>query len=223
MGTTSYPLYPRSAFLSWTRSHAPIFTARAADIGLTVDRAAEFAAAVDEAQALIEAQEAALNAYRTATTAMEAGLARLREVTGGTVRTIRAFAESAPDPQEVFSAALIQPQARPSPAAPPAQPSSLGVVLRTVDGAMQLRWKARNPKGTQGTSYIVQRKLPGESGFTFLGVTGAKRFTDASLPAGASSVQYTVQGQRGDTAGAAASITVQVGALPRGSVTKLAA
>lgn len=52
-----------------------------------------------------------------------------------------------------------------------------------------------NPTGTSGTSYIIRRKLPSESEFSFIGVSGKKEFVDDSLIAGPDSVQYTVQGQ----------------------------
>ncbi|HYE62470.1 MAG TPA: fibronectin type III domain-containing protein [Phycisphaerales bacterium] len=90
---------------------------------------------------------------------------------------------------------------KPQPASAPAQPKELAARLISGDGALEISWKARNPRGTQGTTYIVRRRLAGEREFSFLGVTGAKRFTDNTVPAGVTGVEYTVQGQRADVSG----------------------
>ncbi|MFN0012807.1 MAG: fibronectin type III domain-containing protein, partial [Phycisphaerales bacterium] len=82
-----------------------------------------------------------------------------------------------------------------------AKPSDLSIELNNASGSLTLRWKADNPKGTQGTSYIIRRKLPGQPEFAFIGVTGSKKFIDSTFIAGPDSVQYTVQGQRADSAG----------------------
>jgi hypothetical protein len=79
------------------------------------------------------------------------------------------------------------------------------VELDSATGAVKLSWKASNPSGTQGTSYIVRRTdTTGE--FVFVGVTGVKTFTDDTFFAGPDSVQYTVQGQRADSAGPVSAI-----------------
>lgn len=202
MGKTSYPVYPRSEFLLWSRTHAVNFVQSAAQIGLTNEAAEQYQAEVAAVDQLLNEQETLLNAYRTKTSEVEAALTRLLTSTGNTVRTIRAFAATAPDPQAVFSAARLDPPRKATPAAAPAQPQSLAARLISGDGALEISWKARNPRGTQGTAYIVRRRLAGEREFSFLGVTGAKRFTDNTVPAGVTGVEYTVQGQRADVSGA---------------------
>jgi hypothetical protein len=65
----------------------------------------------------------------------------------------------------------------------------------------------------------VRRKLPSESVFMFVGVTGEKRFVDSTLFAGPDSVQHTVQGQRADAAGPVSEVfTVNFGRLPVGGL-----
>lgn len=135
---------------------------------------------------------------RVATQWAEGAFGSLRSSAGDTVRLIRAFAESQPKPDVVCNTAQIPP---PSPAPSPAQPTDLIVTFGASDGALTLRWKAANPTGTSGTSYIIRRKLPGESEFSFIGVSGKKEFTDDTLIAGPESVQYTVQGQRANSSG----------------------
>lgn len=131
------------------------------------------------------------------------------------MRLIRAYAESTAKPSIVYNLAQIPPPASPSPAPPPAQPTDLTVTLGSSDGALTLRWKASNPTGTSGTSYIIRRKLPSETQFQFTRVSGKKEFVDDTLIAGPDSVQYTVQGQRADSSGPLSSIfAVNFGRLP---------
>ncbi len=100
--------------------------------------------------------------------------------------------------------------------------------LDASGGNLTLRWKAANPAGTSGTSYIIRRRLPGESEFAFIGVSGKKEFVDDSVSFGpevregihAPAVQYTVQGQRADSSGPLSPIfTVNFGQAPGGGLT----
>ncbi|MBI2756752.1 MAG: hypothetical protein HYX52_08590 [Chloroflexi bacterium] len=218
MGT--YPTSPRAAFLAWCQAHAPVFTANAANIGLTPAQATAFVNGVTAAVNAGLAQEQARQDYRVATEETTGAFTDLRGLAGDTVRTIRAFAENAAKPSTVYNLAQIPPPAAPSPAPPPAQPTDLTVELGASSGELTLRWKASNPAGTQGTAYIVRRKLPAEGAFTFVGVTGEKRFVDTTLFAGPDSVQYTVQGQRADSTGPVSEVfTVNFGRLPGGGLT----
>ena len=117
------------------------------------------------------------------------------------MRLIRAFAESTANPSIAYNLAQIPPPATPSPMPPMGQPTNLTVTLTPAVGALLLRWKVVNPTGANGTSYIIRRKLPAESEFSFIGVSSKKEFVDDTLIAGPDSVQYTVQGQRSDQSG----------------------
>jgi hypothetical protein len=104
---------------------------------------------------------------------------------------------------------------------PPGRPSGLTVQLDATTGSLTLRWKAANPTNARGTTYIIRRKLPGETEFAFIGVSGKKRFVDETLMLGAGegilapAVQYTVQGQRANLSGPVSPIfTVNFGKLP---------
>ena len=214
----TYPTSPRTAFLEWCQVHEPIFTANAAAIGLTVEQAAAFAAKVTGAADDLLAQETAKQASKTATQVTGEAFKQLRTGAGDAVRSIRAFAELAADPGAVYSLAQIPPPSEPTPQPPPAQPTDLTLTLDASDGSVTLRWKASNPTGTSGTSYIIKRRLPGETEFSFVGVSGKKEFVDNTLIAGPDSVQYTVQGQRADQSGPLSPVfTVNFGKLPSGA------
>jgi len=166
--------------------------------------------------AQVQAQEAA----KVATQQVKDAVDTLRTNAGDVVRSIRAFAELQEDPNAVYALAQIPVPAEPSPAPPPAEPTNLTVTLEPQNGNLMLKWKASNPAGTSGTSYIVKRRLPGESTFQFIGVTGTKEFVDTTLVAGPDCVQYTVQGQRGNSSGPVSQMfTVSFGQLPGGGMT----
>ncbi len=212
---STYPTAPRAKFLAWCEVHDDIFLDHAAAIGMTPEQAAAFAGATAAAKAAILAQAQARQAALVATQAAKDAIMSLREEAGLAVRTIRAFAESqsggtkgGPTPDEVYQLAQIPAPAAPSPAPPPAKPRRLSVALDAVTGALTLRWKVSNPAGTSGTTYLVRRRLPGETAFSLIGVTGRKQFVDATLMAGVEGVQYTVQGQRGRHAGPVSEVFV---------------
>ncbi len=213
----SFPTSPRSALLLWAEAHAPVWTLNASAIGLSGSMASSYQAAVDGYSAASIAQEAAKEAYRVATEEAADAFGTLRSFTGDRVRTIRAFAENAPKPLTVYNLAQIPPPAQPPPAPPPAQPTDLRVELDPATGELMLRWKAANPVGTSGTTYVIKRRLPGEPEFEFINVSGLKRYTDASLLAGPDFVQYTIQGQRAGVPGPVSAVfTVNFGRLPEG-------
>ncbi len=214
---STYPTSPRNAFLDWCRVHEPIFTAHAAAVGLTPAQAATFKAKTDAARDQLLAHETIKQAAKTATQDTTVSFNQLRSAAGEVVRSIRAFAVASGDPQAVYSLAQIPPPAPPTPQPPPARPSDLSVSLDPADGSLTLRWKATNPKGAGGTSYIIRRMLPDETEFRFIGASGKKKFVDDTLIAGPDSVQYTVQGQRGDQTGPVSPVfIVNFGRLPGG-------
>lgn len=198
----TFPESPRPDFLQWCQTHAPLFTAHAAAIGLTPAQATAFNTAYTAGAASVAAQDAARAAAKNATAAATTAMSALHASAGDTVRLIRAFAEVQAKPDTVYQLASIPAPLTPSPAPPPAQPTNLTVTLDATTGQLTLRWKASNPVGTSGTSYIIRRKVNGAGPFAILGTsTSRKRFVDAALPAGSDSVEYTVQGQRSDTLG----------------------
>lgn len=218
MGT--YPTTPRAAFLAWCQAHKDVFTTNAAAIGITPAMATIFKTATETAAADALAQEKARLAALAATQTTNNSFQALRRAALDTVRTIRTFAENTGNPA-VYQIAQIPPPAIPTPAAPPGQPTELTCTLDASSGDLELRWKANNPAGTSGTSYIVRRRVPSEGGgsFTFVGATGAKRFVDSTFVSGPDSVQYTVQGQRADSAGPVSQIfTVNFGRMPGGGI-----
>ena len=196
----TYPTSPRSAFLAWCQAHFNVFISNADHIGLTTAQANAFKAATVSAAASAGTQESARLAAEAATDNANDKFRVLRSSAAEMVRSIRTYAVNQND-TNVYVVAQIPPPVDPSQAPPPAKPSDLTVELDSGTGALTLRWKANNPTGTSGTSYIVRRRLSSTAPFVFVGVTGEKRYVDNDFFAGPDSVQYTVQGQRADRAG----------------------
>ena len=218
MGT--YPTSPRAAFLAWCEAHKSIFADNALQIGLTANQATVFTNATNTANGDLTAQTVAKDAAMAATVTCDDSFGVLRHLAGEMVRSIKTYAEMQKEPNTVYTLAQIPPPATPTPMPPPGQPTNLTVTLATSNGELTLRWKCENPSGAAGTSYIIKRKLPTQSAFEFVGVSGKKEFVDNTLFAGPDSVQYTVQGQRSDQSGPLSEIfTVNFGRLAEGGMT----
>lgn len=209
---STYPTGPRADFVEWCDVHRGVFVENAAAIGLTEKQATGFDEATLKAQSALleldEAQQALLVKARQARDAVRL----LRERTGESVRSIRAYAETTDEANKVYATAQIAPPAAQSPTPPPTKPYRLSATLEATGGVLALRWKARQPAGTSGTTYLVRRKLAGEAAFTFLGVAGKKAFVDEALPAGVANAQYTIEARRGEkTSGVSAVLLVNFG------------
>ncbi len=195
------PSTPRPAVLAWCEAHIETFRTRAEEIGLQPDQGLTFATLTEAyATAAGELEKAKLAVSSKAEIANAAYTAMRRSMTNA-VTDIRQFAEEQADPAAIYALADVPPRATPSQLPPPGRPSDFSVELLDTSGALQLRWKCVNPRGAVGTSYIIRRRLPGENAFTFIGVTGERRFVDNTFIAGPDNVSYTVQAQRADRAG----------------------
>ncbi len=218
MATSTFPTTPRAAFLTWGLAHAIVFDNEEGNIGLTAGQVTAFTNAINAANAANQAQENARLAYRSAVSAATEAFNAARRSASLTTKVIRTFADTSNNPN-VYTLAQIPPPAVPGTAPPPAKPSDLSVELNTASGALTLRWKASNPVGTTGTSYLIKRKLPGQAEFVYAGISGEKKFVDNNFIAGPDSVQYTVQGHRSDAVGPESdAFTINFGKTASGQV-----
>ncbi|MBK8269436.1 MAG: fibronectin type III domain-containing protein [Planctomycetes bacterium] len=209
---STYPTDNRSDFVQWCQAHDTVFIDNAPDIGLTAPQAEAFEILTVKAADAIRVQREAAQAAMAATQTAKAAVRALRIGAGDVVRTVRAYAENAKNPLNIYNKAQIAPPADRMPTPAPERPRSLSATLDATRGALTIRWKARNSAGTSGTNYLIRRKLPGEDQFAFVGVSGAKLFDDATIPEGVTQVEYTVQAVRGKRAGAVSAIlTVRMG------------
>lgn len=204
-----------SELVTFCATHAPVWSANAASIGLTAGQVLALETATTGTQVALSAQSTARDAAVAATATVHAEAADLRTIAAELLRFIKAYAESQADPTTVYTTAKIPAPADPSPMPAPGTPGDFQVVL-TPDGYIDLRWKCTNPRGAAGTTYLVQRRVGSAGAYEFLGAVGEKRFTDETLPAGATEVTYRVQAQRSGLAGTPGLWAVRFGPVGAG-------
>ncbi|MBK8271277.1 MAG: hypothetical protein IPK83_24345 [Planctomycetes bacterium] len=210
---STFPTGKRSEFLQWCQAHVPVWEANAGDIGLTDPQAGAFGIRIVKMAAAELALDEAKQAYEAAVQTAKAAFRLAKSDAAILTQAIRAKALSTKNPLTVYNLAQIAPPRKRRPAPPPARPTRLDAALGASDGSLTLTWKCTNPAGTSGTSYVIRRRLAGDTGYTVLGMAGKKRFVDEMLPTGSSSVQYTIQGIRAGIAGPQSDIlTVSLGA-----------
>jgi hypothetical protein len=96
-----------------------------------------------------------------------------------------------------------------APTAPPGPLSNFSAGIN-ADGSLTIKWKSDNPVNASGTIYQVWRRIDlGE--FVYLGGTGAKMFTDYTIPVGASNLTYKLQAVRSTAIGPWATFNVTFG------------
>jgi hypothetical protein len=205
------PIVPskNADLLSFCTSRTNLWSDSAASIGLSAQQVQLFKDATDAAVAKSEAATLADNAKKSATLASQEAFASLRTTVAACISTIKAYAENAPVPSEVYAKSDLPMPATPSPAPAPGKPMEFVVTLLET-GALKLAWKCPNPPGTSGTSYAVERKVAGGP-LVFLGNVGSREFTDSTIPSGASGVVYQITAFRSTLRGVPAQFNVNFG------------
>lgn len=210
---STFPTGKRFEFLQWCQAHVPVWEANAADIGLTGAQAEAFGLRIVKMAAAELALDEARQVYEAAVQEAKESFRLAKSDAAILTQAIRARAVSSKNPLAVYNQAQIAPPQKRSPAPPPARPNTVSAALGASDGSLTLTWKAKNPAGTSGTSYLVRRKLAGESDFSLLGLSDKKRYVDDTLPPGATGMQYTIQGIRASLPGPKSEVlTVNLGA-----------
>lgn len=198
--------------IQWCNVRKSVWADNADSLGLTAGQTTTFTTLSTAAQSALAAQQAALQAYRDATVMLRAASRDLRRNAGDTLAVIKAFAQNAPKPAEVYTIAQIPPPAQPGTLPPPGIPFDFRASLNP-GGSLTLRWKCNNPAGASGTIYSVRRRIGtgGSMGpWTHVGASGLRKFIDETFAG--NPVQYQIQAQRGTSLGLVSStFTVQFG------------
>lgn len=189
--------------VQFCESHVPVWLGNAAGIGLSEAQTTTFKTLTGKARAAYDAAQAAKQAYKAAVTNQNAAIAAAISGPGGAsdlIRVVKGYANLQANPDAVYAVAQIPPPAAPTPAPAPGQPEKVAVTLEPT-GAVTLTWKARNAAANAGTFFTITRRLSGEGGFTLVGTTGVKTFTDSTIALGTTGATYIITGQRGDRVG----------------------
>lgn len=182
--------------INFFAARVPIWTADPAAVGLTEELCAELTSKLATAQADLANQTAKKAAAKAATTSSNESAQDLRSFGGKQINTIRAFAENAGGPG-VYAKAQIPAPADPSPAPAPGMPYDLEAEIDN-NGDVVLTFKSDAASSHTGVFFVVRRKLDSESGFSIVGSTGTKSFTDQGIQAGTASAVYNVTAKRGE-------------------------
>lgn len=155
-------------------------------------------------------QRLAQNAARAATAELRGAMESLSRLGASMIGKIRSAARMEGD--GVYAKALMSPPAEPSPIGAPGTPTGFRALLQS-DGVMLLKWKCKNPRGSEGTMYEVRRTI-GDGPSAALGTVGRKEFRDGSLPAGTRLAVYSVRAIRSTRRGEPATFNVPLGVEP---------
>lgn len=207
MGIVPENISPR---IAWYRGKLAPWAEHAALLGLTeaqVELLEEKVAAAFEKH---NQQRMARDAARAATLSLHMAMDELSELGAQMIAQIRVKALQ--DGEGVYSTANVPPPADASPIGAPGQPTSFKVELRS-DGSIGLKWKCKNPRGSEGTMYKVERDITGSGTgpFQLVGIAGKKQFVDESLPEGSRRVIYRVTAIRSTRRGQAGECIVPLG------------
>jgi hypothetical protein len=179
---------------------------RAAEIGTTPEQVAQLADFTAEAREAFDAQALAQQAAQAATLRLHNALEKMTTAGAQIILQVRSKASRDGDP--IYALATIDPPARPSPIAEPGKPHGFAAEL-WQNGALQLKWKCKNPAGAVGTTYHIERRTGAFEPMVYLGTVGEKKFVDETIPAGTASVVYQVRAVRSTKVGPVAQFNVQ--------------
>jgi hypothetical protein len=206
--------------IEFFRAKVAPWTSNATAIGTTSAAVTGMGAKVTAAQTKLDAQIALREELKAATADLHLAVRELTSAGGDIIKQIRA--KAAADGEGVYVLAQIPAPSAPTPIPPPGTPTDFTVSVR-ADGALILGWKCPNPAGATGTVYQVARQLGAGAPMVVLGASGARRFVDPTLPAGAAGlstgVTYQITALRSTVAGNPAEFTVKFGCAPTGAAT----
>lgn len=189
--------------------HAPKWAENAVEIGVSPEMVAELDDAVAAAKMAMSAQHQAQLAARSATQGLQVAMEKLSNVGSSLMLQIRAAGKNDKN-SPVYPLASVPPPKRKSPLGKPGTPTRFSAQLLPM-GWIEIRWKCRSPRGSQGTVYEIVRQIGHSGAFEPVGTVGKKRFLDRSIPPGTARVTYGVTAIRSTGRGAAGMFPVSFG------------
>jgi hypothetical protein len=194
--------------ITFFQGQLPRWARNAEQLGLNPDDIAMMTARTEAAQAALIAQRKAQLAAEAATLDLREAMDAMATMGASMLLQIRATA--ARSGGAIYPLAAIDPPAKGSPVGEPGTPFKFEFSIDD-NGALHLTWKCKNPRGSVGTMYQVYREVDGSGEMAFLGTTGKKQFTDATVPQGAKTIVYKVRAMRSTKVGQSATFNVSFG------------
>lgn len=171
--------------------HAPIWTTNGLALGLDPLEAAALGVETTDARTAYDAAIAARDASKAATLDYYQKVEQMHNRGSGLLGQIRGKVDSSGD-TSLYVLAQVEPPADPTPAPPPDPATDLGGFINNV-GDIDLSWRGSL---SNGTYYTVWRKLPSENDFFQVASSGTLQWTDSTVPAATTFVQYIVYAHR---------------------------
>lgn len=201
---TSYLPIKEAELGQWTAHFVTQATALQASIGITTGQIAALTAANSAWIAALSAATAEATRSKptivTKNTTRDAVIAIIRPL----VREIQSY----PGTTNTMRSQLgITVPKIPTPAGNPGTPYQLKATL-TSTGNVELSWKNKN---ASGCVYTIYRQVGGSGDYVALGGVGSKKFTDTTIPAGTTQIQYHIQAVRPTGVSAWAVLDVKFG------------
>jgi hypothetical protein len=203
--------------IQFYEDHIAPWTTNATAIGTTTTAVTNLETLTQAARDAYDAQQAAQETAKAATETLKQAVDAMSIAGATIIEGVRYKSRTAGD--GVFPLAQIPAPATPAPVGDPGTPNTFKAAIN-ADGALGIKWKCTNPTGCTGTVYQIWRKCDGGE-MLYLGGTGAKEFTDDTIPTGTSSIVYQIQGVRSSSAGPWAQFNVNFG-LGTTTVTEIA-
>jgi hypothetical protein len=215
MGVVPEKLNERIQFF---KSHVAPWTTNAVAIGTTITAVNDLDAKVDAAIAAVDAANAARDAAKSATATQQMAVDAMANAGAAIIEQVRTKARSVGD--AVYPLANLPTPGTPVPVGAPGVPFGFKAELKGI-GSVELAWKCTNPPGCNGVIYQLYRRVDSTGEYHYIGGAGQRKFVDTTLPAGAASVTYMVQGTRSTSVGDAAQYTVNLGVAAAGTTSNI--
>jgi len=206
----------RLAKIEFCEQHLSTFSANAVAIGTSAAAVADLTTKTEAARAARQAAFEARNAAKALTLDYHEKVAVMSAAVANIISQIKT--QAGITGPSVYTLAQIPAPATPTPVGPLAKPDNFAVAL-LENGALKLTWKCAQPKSASGVTYQIWRRIGTTGAFVSLGGTGAKEFTDSTVPAGSASVTYQLQATRSTSIGPWAQFTVNFGVDTGGAIT----
>lgn len=199
--------------IEFCEEHIDQWTANAVPMGSSAPTVSSWSVKVAAARAAYQAQRTAMIAAKDATIEFNLAVQAMTQATSEIIKQVGAKATMGGD--AIYALAGIPAPSTPAPRQPPGMPYEPKVGL-DLSGALSLGWKCNNPPGTSGTMYQVYRRAGLSGSFVLLGGSGERKFTDDTIPSGATQLTYKIQGVRSTCVGPWAEFNVSFGTNANG-------
>lgn len=180
--------------IAWYQTRETPWTSGATSIGLTAAQMTTMSGYISDAADALAAHNAAQAAAQAATVALYEKARIMGDFGSILIKAIKAKAAQVGG-DSVYTLAQIPPPATPTPVGELTKPANFEVTLDET-GAINIAWKCAQPRSASACTYQIWRRIGNVGDFVCLGGTGAKNFTDDTLPAGSASVTYKLQATR---------------------------